>query len=94
PAALTANGRGHTFLGVYEALCHGHAARLAEGELVRRLADLTGLKHSTAMKYLDEYRAGRDCSLRQFVGAQGKGSGSSPVPFLRMLGCLDHLQKE
>ena len=91
PAVLTANGRGHTFLGVYVAL---RASPLAEGELVRQLADATGLKHPTAMKYLDEYRAGKDCSLRQFVGSQGKGAGSSPVPFLRMLGCLDCLQNE
>lgn len=65
---------------------------VGETELVRRLADLTGLKHPTAMKYLDEYRAGKKCSLRQFIGAQGKGAGSSPVPFLKMLGCLDGLQ--
>ena len=94
PSALVSNGRGHTFLGVYEDLLTADAGRRDEGQLVRQLADLTGLKHPTAMKYLDEYRAGKKSNLRQFVGAQGKGAGSSPVPFLRMLGCLDSLQKK
>lgn len=89
PALLTSNGRGHTLLGVYDDLVRG--GNLSEGELVARLESATALKQATVGKYLGEYRAGKTSGLRSFVGAQGKGAGSSPVPFLRMLGCLDAL---
>ena len=89
PALLTANGRGHTLLGVYNDLVQS----VSESELASRMESVTGLKLATVLKYLGEYRAGKTISLRTFVGAQGKGTGSSPVTFLRMLGCLDALQR-
>ncbi|EKM60155.1 uncharacterized protein PHACADRAFT_206334 [Phanerochaete carnosa HHB-10118-sp] len=91
PTLLTSNGRGHTLLGVYEDLVQN--GDLSEDKLIVRLESTTGLKLATIVKYLGEYRAGGTSSLRSFIGAQGKGSGSSPVTFLRMLGCLDAVQK-
>ncbi|GJE99788.1 hypothetical protein PsYK624_160590 [Phanerochaete sordida] len=89
PAVLTSNGRGHTLLGVRDDLVQ--SGTLHEHQLAGRLESITGLKPATVLKYLGEYRTGQKGGLRTFVGAQGKGAGSSPVTFLRMLGCLDTL---
>jgi hypothetical protein len=93
PHLLTANGRGHTLLGVYETRqSTAEDDATAESVTAEALADVTGLKLGTAAKYLAEYRAGAGDSLVRFLGARGKGAGSSPVSFLRMTGCLDALQ--
>lgn len=91
PGLLTANGRGHTLLGVHDDL---RGQGLEEHKLAMQLERMMGLKPTTMHKYLNEYRAGRTSSLRPFVGAQGKGAGSSPVTFLRLLGCLDALGED
>lgn len=97
PALLTSNGRGHTLLGVLHHLTSNkhELPSKSDKELQASLISLTGLKASTAEKYLDEYRNAMSPSggnLKGFIGSRGKGAGSSPISFLRMLGCLERLQ--
>ncbi|OSX59608.1 hypothetical protein POSPLADRAFT_1078945, partial [Postia placenta MAD-698-R-SB12] len=87
PHLLTANGRGQTLLGVYDACTaadpHEDEARLSE--VVR----LTGLKDATVQKYLSEYRVGlQGGGLKPFLGVAGKGASASPTTFMRMMGTL------
>ncbi|OJT10321.1 hypothetical protein TRAPUB_13189 [Trametes pubescens] len=92
PHLLTANGRGQTFLGVYDALAaRGHCVNDAEllGELVR----LTGLKGPTATKYLAALRAGLGGGrLEEWIGPKGKTVLSSVTAWLTMAGTLRRLQ--
>lgn len=98
PELLTANGRGQTFLGVYDSL--SDADRQGPGERVAgRLAGAMGLSRktgsaATVLKYLRSYEDGRGMALKRFVGGAGKGAGASPAPFLQMMGCLDALQRK
>lgn len=94
PALLTSNGRGHTFLAVYQDLAGKTPSNKRDVDLAAQVAAITGLKLATATKYLEEYRASQASgSLRAFVGPQGKGVGSSPVSFLRLMGALERCRK-
>lgn len=92
PHLLTANGRGQTFLGVYDALeARGHCTNDAEllGELVR----LTGVKGPTARNYLAALRAGLERgTLEEWIGPEGKKVLSSVTKWLTMAGTLRRLQ--
>ncbi|KAH9942559.1 hypothetical protein B0H21DRAFT_750925 [Amylocystis lapponica] len=90
PHLLTANGRGQTFLGVYD-VCAAEAQD--DEELAVRLEQLTRLKASTVTKYLEEMRRGEQCVLEAFVGPAGKGASASPTTFLRMMAALRRLQE-
>lgn len=94
PHLLTANGRGQTFLGAYQA-CVDSRLFEEDGSLCTELVKLTGLKAATVKKYLEEYRHGfKKGVLRSFMGAAGKGSSASPTTFLRMMGTLRRLQSD
>ncbi|EMD40266.1 hypothetical protein CERSUDRAFT_148142 [Gelatoporia subvermispora B] len=87
PHLLNANGRGHTFLGVYKTLKDSTKSSVEVGEEVARL---TGLQASTIAKYLHDYNAGVDNGrLVSFIGKSGKGASASPPTFLRMMGTLE-----
>lgn len=88
PHLLTANGRGQTFLGVYQ-YCTEEAQLEEGGESLEETVRLTGLKTRTAEKYLADYRFGlADTQLKKFLGAAGKGASASPTNFLHMMGTL------
>ncbi|KAF7791812.1 hypothetical protein EIP86_002836 [Pleurotus ostreatoroseus] len=92
PHLLTSNGRGHTFHGVYQTVSQ-QSPGLSEASLLNSVVKITTLKLETAKKYLQEYNnAKKSGNLAAFVGAKGKGAGSSPVPLLRMLGTLERLR--
>ena len=93
PHLLVANGRPHSFLGVYDALAASTGlARVDE------VARLTGLGSPTVQKYRDALQAGADAdagvgtvSLRGWVGAKGKAAAASPAGWLGMVGALRRL---
>lgn len=97
PELLTANGRGHTFLGVFLALTVSSDGRvLSDSELKGLLVKRTGLKLPTVENYMDQYRKGlQDGKTRggsavgSFLGAKGKGAGSGPVTALKLFGALN-----
>ncbi|KAI0757971.1 hypothetical protein C8Q74DRAFT_290534 [Fomes fomentarius] len=59
PHLLTANGRGQTFVGVYDAVVEKGRCE-DDSELVGEVVKLSGVKGVTAMKYLAEFRKGLD----------------------------------
>ncbi|KAI0032037.1 hypothetical protein K488DRAFT_50801, partial [Vararia minispora EC-137] len=86
PHLLTANGRGHTFLGV---LWDMERESANDDMLVGRLSSKLALKPNTVITYLDAYRkALKTEDLKKFVGSAGKGAGSSPTAVLRMTGAV------
>ncbi|KAI0782542.1 hypothetical protein C8Q75DRAFT_886138 [Abortiporus biennis] len=95
PHLLTANGRGQTFLGVYQTLkkaadyCEdSHDIGLCD-ELVKR----TGLKEGTVKKYLADYKTGlAKGNLKRFIGTNGKGASASASSFLELMGALHTIQ--
>ena len=91
PYLLTYNGRGQSFVGVYDALvARGHCAN--DRELLGELVRLTGIKGPTATKYLMELRLGlEEGELGDFTGAKGKTVSSSVTGWLRMIGTLRRL---
>ncbi len=92
PHLLTVNGRGHTFFGVYRTLVDAED-RLSDENVANELVRLMGLKLPTVTKYLEEYRTSLEKGdLAAFIGAKGKGAGSTPVPFLRMMATLERLR--
>ncbi|KAI0363191.1 hypothetical protein BV20DRAFT_1126425 [Pilatotrama ljubarskyi] len=93
PHLLTVNGRGQTFLGVYDALEeHGNCEN--DEELIGELVRLTGVKAPTAMKYLSALRAGLQGGggLEEWIGPKGKTVLSSITSWLKMMGTLRRLQ--
>ncbi|PBK63505.1 hypothetical protein ARMSODRAFT_963120, partial [Armillaria solidipes] len=76
PEKLTANGRAQTLLGV---LSH---------------KELSGLKDKTLNAYIAEYQTGLDgkAKLEEFVGARGKGISSSPIKYMKLMGCIEALK--
>ncbi|EMD31664.1 hypothetical protein CERSUDRAFT_127238 [Gelatoporia subvermispora B] len=83
PHLLNANGRFHTFLGVYKALKDNTNNSAEIGEEV---AGLVGLQASTIAKYLHDYNAGvEEGRLVSFIGKSVK----RPPTFLRMMGTLE-----
>lgn len=102
PHLLTANGRAHTFLGVYRSCVEDMRPNNVLGlstdgdlgeALCAQVAQLTGLKPSVAAKYVEVLNAGIDQgALSAFIGSKGKGAGSSPALFLRMIGTLQRLK--
>ncbi|TBU58637.1 hypothetical protein BD310DRAFT_850791 [Dichomitus squalens] len=91
PYLLTANGRGQTFVGVYDALvARGHCEN--DKELLGEIVRLTGVKGPTATKYLAELRKGlAEGELTEWVGPKGKIVTSSITAWLRMIGTLRRL---
>lgn len=76
PHLLTANGRGQTFVGVYDAVVEkGHCED--DSELLGEVARLSGVKGVTAMKYLAEFRKGLDPGASEGNGNAGAGDGDS-----------------
>ncbi|KAL1944364.1 hypothetical protein VTO73DRAFT_3549 [Trametes versicolor] len=92
PHLLTANGRGQTFLGVYDALeARGHCTN--DEELLGELVRLTGVKGPTAKNYLAALRAGLGAGmLEEWIGPKGKKVLSSVTEWLKMAGTLRRLQ--
>lgn len=92
PHLLTANGRGQTFLGVYDALeARGHCTN--DEELLGELVRLTGVKGPTAKNYLAALRAGLGGgALGEWIGPEGKKVLSSVTKWLKMAGTLRRLQ--
>ncbi|KAI9513235.1 hypothetical protein F5148DRAFT_972214 [Russula earlei] len=89
PRRLTANGRGHTFLGVHDHCANALQLSKTPAALAGKIADLTGLQPHTVDKYLKTYREALDSGeLDGFVGFRGKGAGSSPNTFLQLMGAL------
>ncbi|KAI9467177.1 hypothetical protein BJY52DRAFT_1182633 [Lactarius psammicola] len=85
PRLLTANGRGPTFLGVYDYCVD--TLQVSKSSLAGKIASLTGLQPQTVDKYLKAYRdALATGELEPFIGPSGKGAASSPVPFLQLVG--------
>ncbi|KAI9447875.1 hypothetical protein H4582DRAFT_2068459 [Lactarius indigo] len=85
PRLLTANGRGQTFLGVYDHCVD--TLQVSNSSLAGKIASLTGLQPQTVDKYLKAYReALASGELEPFIGPGGKGAASSPVPFLQLVG--------
>ena len=102
PSLLTANGRGQTFLGVYDAVSpdyHPHDA-----ELPHALEQLTGWKSATVNNCWAEYMAGLNGSrhdgkkgeevMKQWMGRRGKGVASSMTGWLRLIGTLRRVLKD
>jgi hypothetical protein len=102
PHLLTSNGRGHTLLGVYRSCLESKgkhddedAKAVLSSSLKNELSRLTGLKEATVVKYLEDYKAGLSGgSLQTFVGAAGKGAGSSPSMVLKMMGTLERVHAQ
>lgn len=94
PEQLVANGRPQTFLGVLQACIASFPsmeAGLMKPALSGQISNLTGLKDSTAAKYLAEYKSGRKSGvkfLESVIGPKGKGASSSPSTYLKMMGAL------
>lgn len=85
PQLLTANGRGQTFLGVYDHCVD--TLQVSKSSLTGKIASLTGLQPLTAEKYLKAYQnALASGELQPFIGPSGKGAASSPIPFLGLVG--------
>lgn len=85
PRLLTANGRGQTFLGVYDHCVD--TLQVSSSSLAGKIATLTGLQLQTVDKYLKAYQKSlASGELEPFIGPSGKGAGSSPVPFLQLAG--------
>lgn len=100
PNLLVANGRPQTFLGVlqsYLGLSSSVEAALLKPSLTRDIARLTGMKEHNVAKYLAEYKAGRKVGalfLKSVIGSKGKGAGSSPLMYLKMMGAISTLEVE
>jgi len=97
PKLLVANGRAQTFLGVLQPYLDASTsaeAGLLKTSLSGDIARLTGMKETTAAKYLADYKAGRIAGaqfLNSVIGPKGKGAGSSPATYLKMLGAISTL---
>ena len=91
PYLLTANGRGQTFIGVYDALvARGHCE--SDEELLGEIVRLTGVKGPTAIRYLAGLRKGlTEGELAAWVGPKGKAVTSSITEWLKMIGTLRRL---
>lgn len=83
PHLLTANGRSHTFAGVFR------AQERSDADLLEDIARLTGLSDGATRRYMQFYLAGRDTRVEAYVGAKGKGVSGSPEKLLKMLGALE-----
>ncbi|KZT29538.1 hypothetical protein NEOLEDRAFT_1154003 [Neolentinus lepideus HHB14362 ss-1] len=89
PHLLTSNGRPQTLYGLYQGMSLLSDYAQDESRVAQELAKLTGLKQSSVVKYLSDYKQGYECGkLRSFIGAAGKGASSSPATYLRMMGTL------
>ena len=92
PRLLTANGRGQTFLGVYDHCVD--SLQVSKSALAGKIVSLTGLQPQTVDKYLKAYRDARASGeLQPFIGPGGKGAASSPVPFLQLVGAWRRRQQ-
>ncbi|KAG8862904.1 hypothetical protein FRB96_000322 [Tulasnella sp. 330] len=87
PRLLTANGRGHTFLGVFQA--KKKMSKHSGARLVAEIARTTGLSESAAGRYMQFYLAGRETHIQAYVGEKGKGVSGSPEKLLKMMGALE-----
>ena len=98
PELLVKNGRPQTFLGV---LLHcakklglsGLSAKtLKNPRLIKDMCKVAGFQDTLAQKYLTSFLDGtkdaEELLEREFIGAQGKGAGSSPANYLRMMGAV------
>jgi len=88
PHLLTSNGRGHTFLGIYR-MCLDSDQFKSDDDTLGEIIRLSGLKETTAVKYLADYNAGlQNGTLHSFIGSSGKGASASPATYLKMMGTL------
>ncbi|TFY71986.1 hypothetical protein EVG20_g1009 [Dentipellis fragilis] len=87
PHLLTANGRGQTFLGVYQSYLDTGKFNGDKERLLAEIVKLTGLTAQSVSKYETQYQLGRTSgNLKPFVGSGGKGASASPMSFLKMIG--------
>jgi len=87
PHLLSSNGRGQTFLGVFNDLVSSGIH--CDDDIIEELARLTGLKIDTVLRYVNLYRVARESgSLSKFVGSAGKGASASPAKFLQLMGSI------
>lgn len=91
PNLLVKNGRPQTLLGVRSAVIESGKADGEEDqdELIASIAQLTSMKANAVKKLLEEYDDGKaKGKLESFVGPKGKGVGSQPAAYMRMMGLL------
>ncbi|KAA1466622.1 hypothetical protein DENSPDRAFT_46333 [Dentipellis sp. KUC8613] len=87
PHLLTANGRGQTFLGVYQSCLDSGKFNGDKEGLLAEVVKLTGLSAQSVSKYEAQYQLGRTSgSLKPFIASGGKGASASPTSFLKMIG--------
>ena len=92
PELLIANGRTQTFVGLYLALLHEKKYEAGSMMFRSELSKLTGIKDSTLVKYLSDYRWGFEKGkLEGFIGASGKGVAASASAYLKMMGMLERM---
>ncbi|KAI0705747.1 hypothetical protein C8T65DRAFT_740787 [Cerioporus squamosus] len=99
PHLLTANGRGQTFLGVYDAEEAAGTHATYSLEMWKALERATGWRFLTVKNCFAEYRTGVEGAyddygkpveevLGQWLGTKGKGISGSMTGWLRMMGTL------
>jgi hypothetical protein len=94
PHLLTSNGRGHTFLGIHRA-CLDSDQSSSDDDILKEIIRLSGLKETTAAKYLADYNGGlQRGALGSFIGSAGKGASSSPATYLKMMGTLVRIGRD
>jgi hypothetical protein len=68
------------------------AKTLKNPRLIKDVCKIASFQESLAQKYLNSFVDGtkdaEELLEREFVGAQGKGAGSSPGNYLRMMGAV------
>ncbi|TFK83306.1 hypothetical protein K466DRAFT_267617 [Polyporus arcularius HHB13444] len=104
PHLLTANGRGQTFLGVYDAEEAASTHATDSLERLEAIEEITGWKAFTVKNCFAEYRAGMEGScdrgkpvervLQKWLGARGRDVGGSVKGWLRMMGTLRRFLSE
>ncbi|KAG8997761.1 hypothetical protein FRB94_007483 [Tulasnella sp. JGI-2019a] len=92
PHLLTANGRAHTFFGIFRA--KKVTAKPPYTDLVSTIALLTGLSESATRRYIQFYLEGQDTQVEAYVGTKGKGVSGSSEKMLKMLGALEKRRED
>ncbi|KAG8988937.1 hypothetical protein FRB94_000320 [Tulasnella sp. JGI-2019a] len=92
PHLLTANGRAHTFFGIFRA--KKVTSKPPYANLAGTIARLTGLSESATRRYIQFYLEGQDTQVEAYVGPKAKGVSGSPEKLLKMLGALEKRRED